>query len=71
MTGRLGCMFVALLKMVLVFDIMCLGGFADVREHADVSAQSSWIYGILHLRAKNIACVSEDIREMLFLYRSC
>ena len=68
--GRLGCTFVTLLKMALAFEMMYLGNFADVRERADVSAGYSLISGILYVRAKNIAYVSGDIREMLFLDRS-
>ena len=52
---RAGCTFAALLKMALAFEMMYLGNFADVRERADVSYGSSWISGILHIRAKNIA----------------
>ena len=49
--------------------VLCLCDGADVRERADVSAGSSWISGILHVRAKNIACVRREIREY-FLGRS-
>ena len=38
-----------------------------MRERADASAGSNWISGILHVHAKKIACISRDIREMLFL----
>ena len=62
--------FDVLLKMALEFEILCLGDCVDVRERTDGSAASSSIYGILHVRAKNIACVSGYIREMLFLGRS-
>ena len=68
--GRVGCTFVTLLKMALAFKMMYLGNCADVRERANLSAGSSWISGILHVRAKNIAYVSADIREMLFFDRS-
>ena len=69
MIGRLGCTFVTLLKMVLAFKMMYLGNCTDVRERVDVSAGYSWISGILHVCAKNIAYVSGDIREMLFFDR--
>ena len=38
-----------------------------MRERANVSAGYSWVSGIFHVRAKNIACVSGEIRVMLFL----
>ena len=37
--------------------MLCLCDRADVKESSDVSAGSSWISVILHVRAKNIACV--------------
>ena len=67
MMGRVRCTFNVLLKMVLASEMMCLGDCADVRERADVSAGSSWIYGILHVCANNIACVSGEIMEMFFI----
>ena len=56
--------------MVLVFEMMYRGDCAYVRECADVSAGSSWIFGIFHVRAKNIAYISGEISKMLFLDRS-
>ena len=50
--------------------MLCLCDRADVKESSDVSAGSSWISVILHVRAKNIACVSGEIRETLFLDES-
>ena len=70
MMGRVGCTFAVLLKMALAFEMMYLSNCAYVRERADVSYGFSGISGILHVRAKNIAYVSGEIREMLFLDRS-
>ena len=56
--------------VVVAIVVLCLCDCADVRERADVSAVSSWIYGLLLVRTKNIAYVSREIREMLFLDRS-
>ena len=50
--------------------VICFCYCVDVRERADVSAGSSWISGILNVRAKNIVCISGEIMEMLFLDRS-
>ena len=67
--GRLGCTFILLLKMALAFKMMYLGNCADVRVRADVSAGSSWISVILHIRTKNIEYVNGEISKMLFLDR--